>query len=65
MQSAYKAELDRLVKEGIITEVHEHTEWINLHSASNERRWQSMTVSRPKRLEQGNRKKPVVCKNSR
>ena len=28
MQSAYKAELDRLVKEGIITEVHEHTEWI-------------------------------------
>ena len=29
MQSAYKAELDRLVKDGIITEVHEHTEWIN------------------------------------
>ena len=29
MQSAYKAELDRLVKKGIITEVHEHTEWIN------------------------------------
>ena len=29
MQSAYKAELDRLVKEGIITEVHEHAEWIN------------------------------------
>ena len=29
MQSACKAELDRLVKEGIITEVHEHTEWIN------------------------------------
>ena len=29
MQSAYRAELDRLVKEGIITEVHEHTEWIN------------------------------------
>ena len=29
MQSTYKAELDRLVKEGITTEVHEHTEWIN------------------------------------
>ena len=29
MQSAYKAELDRLVKEGIITEVDDHTEWIN------------------------------------
>ena len=29
MQSTYKAELDRLVKEGIITEAHEHTEWIN------------------------------------
>ena len=29
MQAAYKAELDRLMKEGIITEVHNHTEWIN------------------------------------
>ena len=29
MQSAYTAELDRLVREGIITEEHEHTEWIN------------------------------------
>ena len=29
MQSVYKVELDRLVKEGIITEVHDHTEWIN------------------------------------
>ena len=29
MQSAYRAELDRLVEEGIITEVHKHTEWIN------------------------------------
>ena len=28
IQSACKAELDRLVEEGIITEVHEHTEWI-------------------------------------
>ena len=30
MQSAYEAELNRLVKEGIITEVREHTERINL-----------------------------------
>ena len=29
LQSAYKAELDRLMREGIITEVHDHTEWIN------------------------------------
>ena len=29
MQSAYRAELDRLAKESIITEVHEHTVWIN------------------------------------
>ena len=29
MQDAYKAELERLTKEGIITEVKEHTEWIN------------------------------------
>ena len=29
MQPAYKAELNRLVKEGIITEVKEHTDWIN------------------------------------
>ena len=29
MQPAYKAELDRLTKEGISTEVHENIEWIN------------------------------------
>ena len=29
MQSAYKAELNRLVNKGIISEVKEHTEWIN------------------------------------
>ena len=29
MQSAYRVELDRLVKEGIITEVHKHTERMN------------------------------------
>ena len=29
MQAAYRAELDRLTKEGIITEVQENTEWIN------------------------------------
>ena len=29
MQSAYKAELNRLMKEGIIAEIKEHTEWIN------------------------------------
>ena len=29
MQAAYRAELDRLTKEGIFTEVQEHTEWIN------------------------------------
>ena len=29
MQPTYRAELDRLVKESIITEVKEHTEWIN------------------------------------
>ena len=42
MQSAYKAELDRLVKEGIITEVHDHTEWI---STSDEGGRQSKTMS--------------------
>ena len=30
MQTTYKAELNRLVKEDIITEVKEYTEWINL-----------------------------------
>ena len=30
MQAAYKAELDRLTKEDIITQVKKHTEWINL-----------------------------------
>ena len=64
MQTACKAELDRLVKEGIITEVHKHTEWIN-YSPSDERRWKSKTMPRPKRLEQGNQKKSMVCKNSK
>ena len=49
MQSAYKAELDRLVREDIITEVHEHRVDY-LYSTSYERRWQSKTVPRPKRL---------------
>ena len=43
MQSAYKAELDRLIKKGIITEVHEHTEWIN-SCPCDERRWKSQTM---------------------
>ncbi|MEE8207995.1 MAG: RNase H-like domain-containing protein, partial [Nitrosomonadaceae bacterium] len=29
LQIPYRKELDRLVKEGIITEVHQHTEWVN------------------------------------
>ena len=29
LQEAYKAELQRPVKEGITVEVHEHTEWLN------------------------------------
>ena len=29
LQEAYKAGLQKLVKEGIIAEVHEHTEWLN------------------------------------
>ena len=29
LQEAHKAELKRLFKEGIIAEVHEHTEWLN------------------------------------
>ena len=29
MQDAYKAELEKLTKIGIITEIKEHTEWIN------------------------------------
>ena len=29
MQKAYRAELDRLLVEGIIAKVHEHTEWVN------------------------------------
>ena len=54
MQSAYKAELDRLVKEGIITEVHEHTEWINCIVPVMKEDGSLKTVPGPKRLEQGN-----------
>ena len=44
MQDAYKAELDRLTKEGIITEVKEHTEWINSIVPVMKSKWQSKTV---------------------
>ena len=53
MQSAYRADLDRLVKEGIIMEVHEHTEWVN-SSPSDERRWESKVMPGSKRLKQSN-----------
>ena len=55
MQSAYKAKLNRLVKEGIITEVHEHTEWINsIVPVMKEDSSLRPVVLGPKRLEQGN-----------
>ena len=52
MQSAYKAELERPVKEGTITEVHEHTEWINsivpvikdLNKAIKRNQWYARTL---------------------
>ena len=47
MQTAYKAELDRLTKEGIITEVKEHTEWINSIVPVMEAKWQPETMFRP------------------
>ena len=65
MQSAYKAELDRLVKEGIITEVHEHTEWINSRVPVMKEDGSLRLCLDPKDLKQSNQKKPVVCKNSR
>ena len=64
MQSAYKAELDRLVKGGIKTEVHEHTEWINSIMPVMKEDG-SLRLYLDPRLEQSNQKKPVVCKNSR
>ena len=54
MQSAYKAELDRLVKEGIITEVHEHTEWINSIVPVMKEGSSLRLCLDPKRLKQGN-----------
>ena len=54
MQSAYRAELDRLVKEGIITEVHEHTEWINSIVPVMKEDGESKTVPGSERLKQSN-----------
>ena len=65
MQSAYKAELDRLVKEGIIAEVHEHTEWINSIVQVMKEDGSLRLCLDPKDLEQSNQEEPVVCKNSR
>ena len=53
MQSAYRAELDSLVEEGIIMEIHKHTEWIN-SSPSDERKWESKAMPGSKRLKQSN-----------
>ena len=44
MQDAYKAELDRITKEGIITEDQGTHRVDQLHSTSNEVKWQSKTV---------------------
>ena len=62
MQSAYKAELDRLVKEGIITEVHQHTEWINSVAPVIREDGSLRLCLDTKDLKQGNRKKSVVWK---
>ena len=64
MQSAYKVELERLMKEGIITEVHEHTEWINSIVPVMKDDGSLRLCLDPKDY-QGNQKEPVVCKNSR
>ena len=65
MQSAYKVELARLVKEGIITEVHEHTEWINsIVPVMKEDRSLRLCLG-PQDLNKVIKKKPMVCKNSR
>ena len=53
MQPAYKVELERLTKEGIITEVHKHTEWIN-SIVPVMKPDISLRLSQPKRPEQGN-----------
>ena len=47
MQNTYKAELERLTKEGIITEVKEHR-MDQFHSTSNEAKQQSKTALTPK-----------------
>ena len=66
MQSAYKAELDRMMKEGIITEVHEHTEWINsIVPVMKEDGSLRLCLDLKDLNKQSNQKKPVVCKNSR
>ena len=54
MQSAYKAELNRLVKEGIITEVKEHTEWINSIVPVMKSNSSLRLCLNPKNLEQSN-----------
>ena len=63
IQSAYKAELNRLVKEGIITEVKEHTEWINLLVPVMKYSGSLRLYLDPKDLEKSNQKEPVVFKD--
>ena len=51
MQTTYKAELDRLTKEGIITSKRANRK-DQFNSACNEVQWQSNTVPRSQRLKQ-------------
>ena len=64
MQWAYKTELNRLVKEGIITEVKEHTEWINSIVPVMKSNGSLRLCLDPKKLEQGHWEQPVVLKDN-
>ena len=59
MQTTYKTELERLTKEGIITEVKEHTEWINWIVPVMKPNG-SIRLFRSQRLKQSNQKKSMV-----
>ena len=60
MQSAYKAELDRLMQEDIITEVNLCTEWVNSIVPVTKPDESIRLCLDPQDLKQSNQKKPMV-----
>ena len=63
MQSAYKAEFDRVLQEDIITEVNQHTEWVNCIVPVSKPDGSIRLCLDPKHLNKAVKKKTIVLQD--